>query len=304
MSFILGATYDESAVPKGQDPEILEHLSGAGFRSLELALHPRALDFERAGTLKTLCSHLGYSFAFHAPDFAEPAAFDLNYIMAPEGSRSAFKAWMDQCGDFGDNVQLIFHGADTEADTFRFVDFALEWIEKSRGSQVLLLENTYTKSPADARFGQTAEALLKVIRSFSGSKLGLCLDTAHWLRTLNHGVFPMAFEKNCDIALCAPSQEVEGFEIPEVLLGEIRRVHVHGVEPLSGRDHQGLTLRDEATALLLKPWTSIKAVGADQICRDCVLSVEVLASSLLEPHETAWLDTVLTSGAWLLGQGR
>lgn len=301
MSFILGATFDENAVPKGQDQEILERLSGEGFRSLELALHPQALELERAVAIKTISRHLGFSFAFHVPDFAEPVAFDLNYIMAPEGSRSAFKAWMDQCGDFGEEVQLIFHGAATEADTLRFVDFALEWIEKSRGSQVLLLENTFAKSTEASRFGHTADALLKVIRSFSGSRLGLCLDTAHWLRTFNHGVFPMTLEKECDSSLSASNFESEGFKIPDLLLREVRRVHVHSVEPLSGRDHQGLTLRDEATALLLKPWTSSKASWADPVRGDCILSVEVLASSLFESHETAWLDAVLTSGAWLKG---
>lgn len=295
MSFILGATYDESAAPKDKDYEMLEHLSEAGFRSLELALHPRALDLGRAGALKNYNCQPGFSFAFHAPDFADPGAFDLNHIMAPEGSRSAFQAWMDQCGDFGEAVQLIFHGAATEADTFRFVDFALEWIEQSRGSQVLLLENTFSRTPADARFGETSSALIKVLRAFSGSRLGLCLDTAHWLRTLNHGVFPISPGKNCEPSLSTPDRESEGFEIPELLVGDIRRVHVHSVEPLSGRDHQGVTERDEATAFLLKPWT---ATRADQVRQDCVLSVEVLAASLPQ-REAAWLDAVLSSGAWL-----
>jgi len=295
MSFILGATYDESAAPKDTDYETLERLSGAGFRSLELALHPRALDLERADALKNYNLQPGFSFAFHAPDFADPGAFDLNHIMAPEGSRSAFKAWMDQCSDFGEAVQLIFHGAATESDTFRFVDLALEWIETSRGNQVLLLENTFSHTPANTRFGKTSSELANVLRAFSGSRLGLCLDTAHWLRTLNHGVFPIATEKNCKPSPSDPNRVFDGFEIPELLLGEIRRVHVHSVEPLSGRDHQGMTGQDEATAFMLKPWTGTRE---DQVHQDCVLSIEVLAASLPQ-REGSWLDAVLSSGAWL-----
>jgi len=301
MPFQLGATFDESVFPEERDQDILERLSEAGFLSLELALHPRALSLGRADALRKNGNPHGFSFAFHAPDFADPSAFDLNTIMAPEGSRKAFKAWMDQCGDFGDEVQLVFHGASTESDTFRFVDFALEWIEKSRGSQILLLENTFSKSPTEVRFGQTGNALLKVIQTFTGSSLGLCLDTAHWLRTVNHGEFPLTLDSFGDPSAVAPDQDAASIEIPEPLLRNIRRVHVHSVDPHTGRDHQGLTGRDEVTALLLAPWVMRHMGLAEQTHKDSVLSVEVLASSLLEAHESLWVDAVLSSGAWLKG---
>lgn len=298
MPFILGATYDESAVLKAQDQPTLERLSGAGFRSLELALHPRALDLGRAGDLVTAGNNSSFSFAFHAPDFVEPSAFDLKHIMAPEGSRSAFRTWMDQCGDLGDEVQLIFHGAPAETDTFRFVDFALEWIEKTRGSQILLLENTYAKDPDKSRYGQTGDELLAMVQAFSGARLGLCLDTAHWLRATHHGAFPKALDIMGDSSARARNTEARTSGIPEPLFSSIRRIHVHGVDPLTECDHQGVTSADQATAYLLSPWISRDEDSFIQVQKNCVLSLEILASSL---HETPWLDTVLESGKWLRG---
>lgn len=297
MSMMLGATYDESAVPPGRDWAALEILSEAGFQSLELALHARALDSERAKALEVAGRTLGFSFAFHAPDFAEPGAFDLKYVMAEGGSLRAFGHWIDECGAFGNSVQLIFHGGPLESDTLRFVDWALNRIVKSRGSQILLLENTFTPEPDSVRFGQSREALLKVLETFAGCRqLGLCLDTAHWLRSQNCGQFPYSGEDLCESSPYHDEENTHAIGIPIALLPFIKRIHLHSVSSRTGRDHQGMTAQDEATATLLSPWLKGSEPSAAQAPENCVISVEVLASAL---EGKPWIDAVLESGAWL-----
>ncbi|SCZ77683.1 TIM barrel protein [Acidaminobacter hydrogenoformans] len=297
MSMILGATYDESAVSPERDRAALEILSEAGFRSLELALHARALGSERAWALETAGRTLGFSFAFHAPDFAEPGAFDLKYVMAEGGSLRAFGHWIDECGAFGNGVQLIFHGGVLESDTLRFVDWALNRIEKSRGNQILLLENTFSPEPDCVRFGQSHEALLKVLETFAGCRqLGLCLDTAHWLRSQNCGQFPYSGEDICVSSPCHGEGNTHAIRIPNALLPFINRIHLHSVSTKTGRDHQGMTAMDKATESLLSPWLKGSEPSATHDPKDCVFSIEVLASAL---DEKSWIETVLESGAWL-----
>lgn len=297
MSLILGATYDESAVSPGRDRDMLEILSEAGFRSLELALHDNALNPERATALESVGRALGFSFAFHTPDFADPEAFDLNHIMAKSGSLKAFESWIDQCGALGDSVQLIFHGAASEYDTFRFIDWALNKIEKSRGTQILLLENTFAQASGVWRFGQSPETLLKALEAFSGcGQFGLCLDTAHWLRSQNHGQFPYSGELVCKSSPHPIGDQTKTLCIPEDLRPFIKRLHVHSVSPTTGKDHQGMTSRDEATAKLLSPWLKNSESTEADAPEACVVSVEVLASAL---EDQPWIEAVLESSAWM-----
>ena len=251
----------------------------------------------RALTIESVGRALGFSFAFHTPDFAEPEAFDLNHIMAKSGSLKAFEAWIDQCGALGDSVQLIFHGATSEYDTFRFIDWALNKIEKSRGTQILLLENTFTQASGVWRFGQSPEALYKVLEIFKGSsQLGLCMDTAHWLRSQNHGQFPYSGEAFCKSSPYPFADQTQTLCIPEDLYPFIKRLHVHSVSPKTGQDHQGMTSRDEATAKLLSPWLKISESTEAYASEECVVSVEVLASAL---EDKPWIEAVLESSAWL-----
>lgn len=308
MTWSKGTTYDESAVPAGQEAVVLEALSNAGFCSLELALHERALSFERARTLCRLALEEGFDLAFHAPDFCDPSGFDLNAVMSETGSKVAFSRWLDQCGSLGGSPQVIFHGASERDATLRFIDWALEHTEKNRSRQWLLLENTYNSAGAGRRYGQLAHELLEAVQTFEGGRLGLCLDTAHWLRTAHDGIFPVKSINEPDLceAFSAPGQFEPGREAStrstaqlDGLLKSVHRLHLHSVEPASGLDHQPLTRNDLPTRRLLE--ALLTATHQQKISGPCC-SLEILKFSLekAKPEKPQpWLDAVLSSGLWL-----
>jgi hypothetical protein len=291
MSLTLGATFDESAVDPGQDAQILERLYARGLRDLELAIHNTLLNTDRADRLTAIGRALGFSFAFHAPDFADPENFDLAYLMSSSSSKKAFGEWMDRCSDYGPGIRLIVHGGLSANETLRFFDWALERVERTRGGQILLLENTFSATPSKCRFGQNVDDLMLLMTTFDGSHAGLCLDTAHWIRSVHQGQFPNVAENNCETSLHVSP-------IPEMLIPWIERVHVHEVDALTGIDHQGISESGGLTSGLLAPW-----LGTQQgINPTCVISLEILNSSLVMSgrlQNADWISTLELSLDWL-----
>lgn len=302
----LGTTYDESAVLPDQDADLLQTLAFHGISSLEFAFLPLTMINKRIKALLKNTSELGFSFAFHAPDFLDPAAFDLNEVMSDGGNHAlkSYAEWFAACASTTDNAQLIVHGAYASDKSFRFFDWALETIEQKRYNLTLLLENTWSKLPGQVRFGQWEADLIRFSEFFHGAPTGLCLDTAHWIRTQNdlnemRNKNTATTIYNFDDPTFVSSARQYPFKTSKALIPRVKRVHIHEIDPSTGIDHQGIALAQDITAELLIHWFSAE----HKTLSPCsVLSLEVLKSSLYNSgrlEETTWEETVLQSVKWL-----
>lgn len=244
----LGTTFFERAVPPHHGEDHLSFLAQSGFQSVEFCVHQRLMPKQDSYNLIKAAARHHLEVYYHSPDFIEPQAYSLKQFLNDERASAVYRPYLYDLADLNLNnphpQKIIFHSVASESrmiddpnlldENLRAMDSLLNFIVREGFPFEILLENT---SPLDEpTIGSDPKFLMRILNTFRGSPLSLCLDLPHWYRT--HQSAPSFTDYSYE-------QDAlnDFYFLNPLLLEAISYAHLHGFSDDFSKSH--LPLKDE-----------------------------------------------------------